>query len=93
MFNGILIDKQQDRYTAELTQIEETSLPEGNVTIDVAFSSINYKDALAITGKSPVVRRFPMVPGIDFAGTVADSSHPDFTPGMQVVLNLSLIHI
>lgn len=87
MFKGILIDKQEDRYTAELTQIEESSLPEGDVTIDVAFSSINYKDALAITGKSPVVRRFPMVPGIDFAGTVADSSHADFTPGMQVVLN------
>ena len=87
MFNGILIDKQQDRYTAELTQIEESSLPEGDVTVNVAFSSINYKDALAVTGKSPVVRRFPMVPGIDFAGTVADSTHPDFTPGMQVVLN------
>jgi acrylyl-CoA reductase (NADPH) len=87
MFKGILIDKRQDSYSAQLTDLDETSLPKGDVTVDVAFSSINYKDALAITGKSPVVRRFPMVPGIDFAGTVSDSSHPDFEKGMQVVLN------
>jgi acrylyl-CoA reductase (NADPH) len=87
MFKGILIDKQQDHYSAQLTDIDDSSLPEGEVTVDVAFSSVNYKDALAITGKSPVVRRFPMVPGIDFAGTVSESTHPDFEPGMQVVLN------
>jgi acrylyl-CoA reductase (NADPH) len=87
MFKGILIDKQQDHYSAQLTDIDESSLPEGEVTVDVAFSSVNYKDALAITGKSPVVRRFPIVPGIDFAGRVSASSHADFEPGMQVVLN------
>ncbi|MGZ7212487.1 alcohol dehydrogenase catalytic domain-containing protein, partial [Streptococcus pyogenes] len=57
-----------------------------NVTINVDFSSLNYKDGLAITGKGKIVRQFPMVPGIDFAGTVADSQHPDYMPGDKVVL-------
>ena len=87
MFKGILIDKQENDYNVQLRDIDEASLPQGDVTVDVEFSSINYKDALAITGKSPVVRRFPMVPGIDFAGTVSESSHAGIEPGMQVVLN------
>lgn len=87
MFKGILIDKQQGSYAAELTEIEESSLPEGDVTVDVDYSTLNYKDALAITGKSPVVRRFPMVPGIDLVGAVSESSHPDYRPGSRVVLN------
>lgn len=87
MFNGILISKTDDAYRAELTEIDESLLPEGDVTIDVQYSSINYKDALAITGKSPVVRRFPMVPGIDLVGTVAQSQHPDYNLGDAVVLN------
>jgi acrylyl-CoA reductase (NADPH) len=87
MFKGILIEKDQDSYKTSLSDIDESSLPEGEVTVDIGFSSINYKDALAITGKSPVVRRFPMVPGIDFAGRVSDSTHADFHKGMQVVLN------
>ncbi len=62
-------------------------LPEGDVLVDVAYSTLNYKDALAITGRAPVVRRFPMVPGIDFTGIVAESSHPDFEAGDRVVLN------
>jgi acrylyl-CoA reductase (NADPH) len=87
MFNGILIDKQQSDYNVQLTEIDESSLPEGDVTVDVLSSSINYKDALAITGKSPVVRHFPMVPGIDFAGRVSESNHPEIKQGMHVVLN------
>jgi len=87
MFKGILIDKHDDSYHVNLTDIDESMLPDGDVSIDVQYSSLNYKDALAITGKSPVVRRFPMVPGIDFAGTVTDSSHPDYSVGSKVVLN------
>ncbi|HAW17694.1 MAG TPA: alcohol dehydrogenase, partial [Oceanospirillaceae bacterium] len=68
-------------------QIEEQQLPEGDVLIQVDYSTLNYKDSLAITGASPVVRNFPMVPGIDFAGTVEHSDHADFKAGDQVVLN------
>jgi len=70
MFKAIVVDKQDDNYTARLTDLEERQLPAGNVTVKVAYSTLNYKDGLAITGKSPVVRSFPMVPGIDLAGTV-----------------------
>lgn len=87
MFKSILINKTDSDYHVALTEIDESSLPEGDVTIDVQFSSLNYKDALAITGKSPVVRRFPMIPGIDLVGTVASSTHPEFSEGMPVVLN------
>jgi acrylyl-CoA reductase (NADPH) len=87
MFKGILITKNEDSYKAVLTDIDESSLPEGDVTVDVQFSSINYKDALAITGNSPVVRSFPMVPGIDLVGTVTESSHSDYTIGSKVILN------
>lgn len=87
MFQGILIEKDEAGYRAGLQAIAEDALPEGDVTVRVAWSSVNYKDGLAITGRSPVVRRFPMVPGIDFAGTVEASSHPDWKPGDQVVLN------
>ena len=66
---------------------------DGDVTVRVEYSTLNYKDGLAITGKSPVVRRFPMIAGIDFAGTVETSSHAAWKPGDQVILNLSLIHI
>lgn len=87
MFKGILINKTDSDYQAALTEIDNSSLPEGDVTVNVQYSSLNYKDALAITGKSPVVRRFPMIPGIDLAGTVVDSIHPDFSTGMPVILN------
>ena len=60
---------------------------DGDVTVRVEWSTINYKDGLAITGKAPVVRRFPMIPGIDFAGAVEASSHPDWKPGDKVILN------
>jgi acrylyl-CoA reductase (NADPH) len=87
MFNGILIDKDDSGYHVQLTAIDEARLPEGDVTVRVAYSTLNYKDALAITGKGPIVRTFPMIPGVDLAGTVEQSSNPDFKPGDQVVLN------
>ncbi len=87
MFSAILIDKAESGQTVGLTQLAEDRLPEGDVTIDVAFSTLNYKDGLAITGKSPVVRKFPMVPGIDLAGTITQSSHADYKVGDKIVLN------
>ncbi|MEJ8812065.1 MDR family oxidoreductase [Variovorax ureilyticus] len=88
MFKGLLLDKADDGATkAAVTDIDEARLPEGEVLVDVACSTVNYKDALAITGKSPVVRKFPMVPGIDFAGTVAESTDARYQPGDAVLLN------
>ncbi|SDT17269.1 acrylyl-CoA reductase (NADPH) [Pseudomonas asplenii] len=87
MFKAIVVDKQDDNYTARLTDLEESQLPAGNVTVKVAYSTLNYKDGLAITGKSPVVRSFPMVPGIDLAGTVETSTDPRYQPGDRVLLN------
>lgn len=85
MFQAILIEK--DAPGAVLREVDEAALPEGDVTVGVEWSTLNYKDALAITGKAPVVRRFPMVPGIDFAGTVLESSHPGWQRGDRVLLN------
>ena len=87
MFKGILIEKDDTDYRATLSEIDESQLPEGDVTIDVAYSSLNYKDGLAITGKGPVVRKFPMVPGIDIAGTVSASSNVNCKVGDRVLLN------
>lgn len=87
MFPGILITKDDSGYQAKLTQVDPTVLSEGDVTVAVEYSTLNYKDGLAITGKSPVVRRFPMVPGIDFAGTVRSSSHQAWKAGDSVILN------
>ena len=87
VFKAILIEKDEQGLRAALKDVDDAQLPEGNVTVKVAASTLNYKDALAITGKSPVVRKFPMVPGIDLAGTVEASSHPDWLPGDRVVLN------
>ena len=87
MFNAILVDKTDAGQAASVTRIDETQLPVGDVTVDVDFSTLNYKDGLAITGSSPVVRKFPMVPGIDLAGTVRESSHADWKVGDNVVLN------
>ncbi len=72
---------------AALGEFDEAALMDGDVTVAVEYSTVNYKDGLAITGKAPVVRRFPMIPGIDFAGKVESSSHPGFKPGDSVVLN------
>jgi acrylyl-CoA reductase (NADPH) len=87
MFKGILINKDDAGYTAQYQSIDDSVLPEGDVTVKVEWSTLNYKDGLAITGKSPVVRRFPMVPGIDFAGTVSASNNPTWKAGDKVVLN------
>ncbi len=87
MFKGILIEKDDLGYRAGLRELDETSLPAGNVTVRVHYSTLNYKDALAITGRSPVVRHFPMVPGIDLVGAVEESSHADHHVGDMVVLN------
>ncbi|WP_394790660.1 MDR family oxidoreductase [Rhodoferax sp.] len=87
MFKGILVHKDEAGYRATLQDIDETQLGDGDVTVRVEWSTLNYKDGLAITGKSPVVRRFPLVPGIDFAGTVTHSSHAAWKPGDKVILN------
>ncbi len=84
---AVLIDKDEDGYRTSLTELDEARLPEGDVTVDVEYSTLNYKDALAITGASPVVRRFPMVPGVDLAGTVAKSASPAHRVGDRVLIN------
>lgn len=84
---ALLIDKTDDQQTVQLTEVDEASLPEGDVTVQVDYSTLNYKDSLALTGASPVVRKFPMVPGIDLAGTVRHSDHADFAIGDAVVCN------
>jgi len=84
-FKAIRIDKAEKGTTAALTQFDEAELMEGDVTVAVEWSTLNYKDGLAVTGKAPVVRRFPMIAGIDFAGTVEQSSHPDWKTGDKVV--------
>lgn len=84
---GILISKDESGQSVALTEIAEADLPEGDVVVRVECSTLNYKDALAITGKGPVVRRFPMVPGIDLAGVVESSDSAAFRPGDRVVLN------
>ena len=87
MFKGILIEKDEAGYRASVQDIDDSQLPEGDVTVRVSHSSLNYKDGLAITGKGPVVRKFPMVPGIDIAGVVEASDNPDYKAGDRVVLN------
>jgi acrylyl-CoA reductase (NADPH) len=86
-FNALLIEKNEAGYRASIKALDEDNLPEGDVTVRVDYSTINYKDGLAITGKSPVVRKFPLVAGIDFAGTVESSSHAAWKAGDKVVLN------
>jgi acrylyl-CoA reductase (NADPH) len=87
MFKAIVINKDDKGYRAELDQLEESALPAGDVRVRVHYSTLNYKDGLAITGKGPVVRSFPMVPGIDFAGEVLESTSPEFKAGDAVLLN------
>ena len=87
MFNAIVIEKDEAGYRASLKAVDEASLPQGEVTVQIEYSTVNYKDGLAITGKSPVVRKFPLNAGIDFAGTVESSDDARFKPGDRVVLN------
>jgi acrylyl-CoA reductase (NADPH) len=87
MFNAILIERNDGGQTARLAQLEESALPAGDVRVAVAYSTLNYKDALAITGRAPIVRSFPMVPGIDFSGRVVESTSPRWQVGDEVLLN------
>lgn len=87
MFKAIVVDKDKTGYHATYTELAENNLPEYDVLVDVSHSTLNYKDALAITGKGPVVRQFPMVPGIDLVGTVISSEHPTYHKGQPVLLN------
>jgi acrylyl-CoA reductase (NADPH) len=86
-FKAIVVDKSEAGQTVRLTDFDEKDLMEGDVTVRVEWSTLNYKDGLALTGKSPVVRRFPMIAGIDFAGTVESSSHPSWKTGDKVILD------
>lgn len=86
-FRAIRINKTETSQTFDFVTLEESDLGEGDVTVDVSHSSVNFKDGLAITGKSPIIRKFPLIPGIDFAGTVRHSANPRWKPGDQVVLN------
>src|ERR1700741_5497460 len=86
-FKAIVIDKADTGQTVRLTDFDEKDLMDGDVTVRVEWSTVNYKDGLAVTGKAPVVRRFPMIAGVDFAGTVEASNHAKWKPGDQVILN------
>ena len=91
MFRAILLEKSGDAFSATLKDLSDDDLAanagDGDVVVDVAHSTVNYKDGLAIANRSPVVRKWPMVPGIDGAGTVASSAHPAWKAGDRVVLN------
>lgn len=88
MFQGLLLTRSDDgALKAAVTELDEAQLPPGDVVVQISHSTLNYKDGLAITGKAPVVRSFPMVPGIDFAGVVQSSSDPRYREGDAVLLN------
>src|SRR5438093_3333324 len=86
-FKAIVIEKSDSGQTVALTDFDETKLMEGDVTVAVEWSTVNYKDGLALTGKAPIVRRWPMIAGVDFAGTVEASSNPAWKPGDKAILN------
>ncbi|HIG25155.1 MAG TPA: oxidoreductase [Acidimicrobiia bacterium] len=87
MFNAILVNKNDDGFSAELTELSIDDLPEGDVLVDVEYSTVNFKDGLAIQDASPIVRNWPMVPGIDLAGTVAETTNPLVSVGERVLVN------
>jgi len=86
-FRAIQINKTDDKQTAALVELSDEDLMEGDVTVDISHSTVNYKDGLAVTAKAPIIRKFPLTPGIDFAGTVSASENPDYQPGDAVILN------
>ena len=86
-FKAILLRKDGDKQTADDVELTPDDLMPGDVTVAVSHSTVNYKDGLALTGRAPIARKYPMIPGIDFAGTVEESSHPGFKPGDKVILN------
>lgn len=86
MFKALILNQQDNKTLAQVGDVEDSQLPDGDVTVAVDYSSLNYKDGLAISGAGKIIRQFPMVPGIDFAGTVKSSSNNRYQPGDQVVL-------
>ncbi|WP_448216704.1 acrylyl-CoA reductase (NADPH) [Endozoicomonas sp. 2B-B] len=86
MFKALLLEQEGQATVSSVRELDDSRLPEGEVTVAVEYSSLNYKDGLAITGKGKIIRNFPMVPGIDFAGTVIDSDNPEFSEGDKVIL-------
>ena len=86
-FRAIQINKTDDKQTAALVELSDADLMDGDVTVDISHSTLNYKDGLALTAKAPIIRKFPLTPGIDFAGTVSTSDNPDYKPGDAVILN------
>ena len=87
MFNALLLEKSDTGFEAGVKSLDEARLPDGDVLVQIEYSTLNYKDGLAITNKSPVVRQWPMVAGIDGAGIVLESSHPAWAPGDRIVHN------
>lgn len=87
MFKGLLLQKDGDAFSAQVKDIDEAILTDGDVLVRIEYSTLNYKDALAISNKSPIVRKWPMVAGIDGAGVVETSNHPAWNPGDKVILN------
>ena len=86
MIKAVILEQQEKKTIPTVKQIDESMLPEGNVTVDVEWSGINYKDAMAVTGTGKIIRQFPMVPGIDFAGKVSQSDDPRYQLGQEVIL-------
>jgi putative YhdH/YhfP family quinone oxidoreductase len=84
---ALLLTREDERFQARVADVDEAALPEGDVTLRMEYSTLNYKDALAIANRSPIVRRWPMVAGIDGAGVVEASTHPDWKPGDRAILN------
>ena len=87
MFKALYLTREAERFEARVAELDEAALPEGDVTLAVEYSTINYKDALAVANKAPVVRKWPMVAGIDGAGVIEQSEHPAWKPGDRVILN------
>jgi acrylyl-CoA reductase (NADPH) len=87
MFNAFLATKNDDQHTVAVTQIDKAALADSGVLIKVDYSTINYKDALAVTATAPIIRKYPLVPGIDLAGTIEESDDPDWQVGDRVVVN------
>lgn len=85
-FKALVLEQRDGRIDATIQELATSALPAGDVLVDIVYSTLNYKDGLAITGRGKIIRQFPMVPGIDFAGTVAESQHPDYQPGDAVLL-------
>ena len=92
-FRAVVVDKPDGHYTVAVKTLTENDLMEGDVTVKVLYSCVNYKDGLALTGKAPVVRKFPMVPGIDLSGIVTASGSTLFKPGDTVVLKIGRAHV